>query len=207
LDGSRRKVDGVPVVELILQRTIDLPPVIVWDALVDPDLLAGWLGEVRPLAEGATAVHPDRTSRPPCAFELHGFEPHGFELNGFELHGFEILWPGANVGQSTTGTVSALEAPRLLRVDTDNRGRIEFTLVSIAGGLRGSSTELELRVDSGIEPAFATTVRDEWQTSLDRLERLLHGHPVDWANLATQSDGTTLVGGTSGRSVNSPHCP
>ena len=97
-----------------------------------------------------------------------------------------------------------LEAPRRLRVETDNRGRIEFTLMSIAGGLRGSSTELELRIDSGIEPVFATTVRDEWQTSLDRLEQLLHGHPVDWANLHTQSDGSTGEGGTSGRSVNSP---
>ncbi|MEY2847914.1 MAG: hypothetical protein RI885_579 [Actinomycetota bacterium] len=30
---------------LILHRVIDLPPVIVWDALVDPVLVGGWLGE------------------------------------------------------------------------------------------------------------------------------------------------------------------
>ncbi|WP_185203377.1 SRPBCC family protein [Glaciihabitans sp. INWT7] len=170
----------MPAAELIFQRTIDLPPVIVWDALVDPDLLAGWLGEVRMLP----AAHADETDT--------------------EVLAFELRWPGSGAGQSTTATVSEIEAPRRLRVDTDNRGRIEFILGSIPGGFRGSSTELELRVDSGIEPAFATAVRGEWQTSLDRLERLLHGHPVDWAKVASHSDGTTGVGGTTARSVNSP---
>lgn len=174
----------MPVADQILQRTIDLPPVIVWDALVDPDLLAGWLGEMRVLSSDQSAGQPGRAARP--------------------MRTFEFRWPGSSPRQSTIGTVSVLEAPRRLRVETDNRGRIEFTLMSIAGGLRGSSTELELRIDSGIEPVFATTVREEWQTSLDRLEQLLHGHPVDWANLHTQSDGSTGEGGTSGRSVNSP---
>ena len=174
----------MPVADLIFQRTIDLPPVIVWDALVDPDLLVGWLGEVRMLATEQATVRPDRAARP--------------------VRAFEVRWPGSSPRQSTTATVSALQAPRLLRVETDNRGRIEFTLVSVAGGFRGLSTELELRVDPGIEPAFATTVRNEWQTSLDRLEQLLHGHPVDWVTLDTRSEGSAGVGGTSGRSVNSP---
>ncbi|MET4704374.1 SRPBCC domain-containing protein [Frigoribacterium sp. UYMn621] len=170
----------MPAAELIFQRMIDLPPVVVWDALVDPDLLAGWLGDVRMLP----SARSEGTDGGAIAFEL--------------------LWPGSGAGKSTTATVSALEAPRRLRVDTDNRGRIEFLLDSIPGGLRGSSTRLELRVDSGIEPAFATAVRAEWQTSLDRLEKLLHGHPVDWAKVASHSDGTTGVGGTTARSVNSP---
>ena len=170
--------------ELVLRRRIDLPPVIVWDALVDPDLLAGWLGEVRMLPSDHSPGNSGRTARP--------------------LSAFEFRWPGSSPGRLITGTVSALQAPRLLRVETDNRGRIEFTLVSIVGGFRGLSTELELRVDSSIQLSSATTVRNEWQTSLDRLEQLLHGHPVDWANLHTQSDGSTGEGGTSGRSVNSP---
>ena len=162
----------VPEAILNFQRRIDLPPIIVWDALVDPDLLAGWLGEVRISADGSP--------------------------------GIRILWPGSESRQSTTGNVTAVEAPRRLRIETDNRGIIECTLATIPGGLRGSSTELDLRIDAGIENAFVTNVRNEWQTSLDRLERLLHGYPVDWANLDEQSDGTTGVGGTSGRSVNSP---
>jgi uncharacterized protein YndB with AHSA1/START domain len=161
----------VPIADLNFERTIDLPPIIVWDALVDPDLLAGWLGEVRRDAPGARA--------------------------------FRILWPGADARQSTSGSVAELDAPRRLRVVTDNRGTIECTLESIPGGLRGSGTELRLQIDSGIEPAFATRVRAEWETSLDRLERLLHGHPVDW-DLDEGSEGTTGVGGTSDRSVNSP---
>ena len=162
----------MPAADLILQRTIDLPPIIVWDALIDPDLLAGWLGEVRIFSTDSPRFH--------------------------------ILWPGADARQSTAGTIVVFEHARRLRIETDNRGIIECTLLSIPGGLRGSSTELTLRVDVEIEPAFATKVRDEWQTSLDRLERLLHGHPVDWTNLDDQSDGTTGVGGTSDRSVNSP---
>ena len=162
----------MPDADLILQRTIDLPPIIVWDALIDPDLLAGWLGEVRIFSTDSPRFH--------------------------------ILWPGAGARQSTAGTVVEFEAPRRLCIETDNRGIIGCTLVSIPGGLRGSSTELTLRVDVEIELAFATKVRDEWQTSLNRLERLLHGHPVDWTNLDDQSDGTTGVGGTSSRSVNSP---
>ena len=37
-----------------LTRDIDLPRVIVWDALVDPDLVSGWLGqaEIEPIAGG-----------------------------------------------------------------------------------------------------------------------------------------------------------
>jgi uncharacterized protein YndB with AHSA1/START domain len=163
-----------PVPEAILNfhRRIDLPPIIVWDALVDPDLLAGWLGEVRIFADGSPSIR--------------------------------ILWPGSESRQPTTGTVTAVEVPRRLRIETDNRGIIECTLATIPGGLRGSSTELALRIDAGIEHAFATKVRNEWQTSLDRLEGLLHGHPFDWGSLDTKSDGTTGVGGTSGRSVNSP---
>jgi len=30
----------------VARRDLDLPPGIVWTALVDPDLLAGWLGDV-----------------------------------------------------------------------------------------------------------------------------------------------------------------
>lgn len=153
-------------------RTIDLPPIIVWDALVDPDLLAGWLGDVR-----LTPAEPVR---------------------------FEILWPGADARESTAGRVTLFEEPHRLRIETDNRGMLEFALSSIPGGFRGLGTELELRIDSAIDVAFATRVRTEWQTSLDRLERLLQGHPVDW-NHHERSDGATGVGGTTGREVNSPH--
>ena len=31
--------------DVVLRRDLDLPPGVVWPALVDPELLAGWLGE------------------------------------------------------------------------------------------------------------------------------------------------------------------
>jgi uncharacterized protein YndB with AHSA1/START domain len=31
--------------QLEFERTIELPPTIVWDALIDPDLVAGWLAD------------------------------------------------------------------------------------------------------------------------------------------------------------------
>src|SRR4051812_18628242 len=36
-----------------LERVIDLPPVIVWDALVDPVLVEGWLHPTARLLDGA----------------------------------------------------------------------------------------------------------------------------------------------------------
>jgi len=32
--------------DVVMTRDLDLPPGVVWPALVDPELLAGWLGEV-----------------------------------------------------------------------------------------------------------------------------------------------------------------
>lgn len=34
--------------ELIFERRIDLPPSVVWPAIVDPELLAGWFADVAP---------------------------------------------------------------------------------------------------------------------------------------------------------------
>ncbi len=162
----------MPVADLIFQRTIDLPPAIVWDALVDPELLAGWLGEVRIIPTDPPTVR--------------------------------VVWPGPEERHSTSGTVTDLEAPLRLGLETDNRGRIDVTLVSIPGGLRETSTELELRVGPGIEAAFAGRVRREWNTSLDRLVDVLHGHPVDWAVVGASPEGTAGFDGGFGRSLNTP---
>jgi len=161
----------VSAADLKFQRTIDLPPIIVWDALVDAELLAGWLGDVQRISLESPRVR--------------------------------ITWPGADARQSTLGTVTVFDAPRRLRIETDNRGTIECTLTNLAGGLRGSHTELGLRIDAGIEPAFASTIRDEWETNLDRLELLLKGQPADWTAIDVRSSGRA-VRSTSDRSVNSP---
>lgn len=134
--------------DLVFERTIELPPVIVWDALVDLDLLAGWLGEVR----------------------LHPTDPAAFIL----------FWSAADASPETRGTVTSFRPARQLAVDTNNRGSVEFLLSPVPGGLRGTSTDLVLRVNLGVEPAFAGRAREAWETNLDRLLEVLSGRPVDW---------------------------
>ncbi|MDQ1597689.1 MAG: hypothetical protein QOI70_1113 [Microbacteriaceae bacterium] len=136
---------------LVFERVIALPRAIVWDAVTDPDLIWGWLAEVR--------LFPDR----PRAFEL--------------------LWPGPSFSPPTRGSVTRLQPPALVEVDTDNRGCIRIALRSIEGGPRGSSTIVRIVVTPDIEPAFSGRVREEWERNLDRLDGLLRGHPIDRASL------------------------
>lgn len=188
----RRKIFDMTAAPLIFRRTIDLPPVIVWDAFVDPELLAGWLGQVRIIPTKPTT--------------------------------FRLLLPDTDVDTGSarrgSGTVTELEVPRRIRVETDHFGRIDCTLASVPGGLRGSSTALELRVDIGIEPAFASGAKAQWEVILDRLEALLRGHPVNWRTASERTAGSPGApsltcapgfacapgpGGTAGRFTHSSH--
>lgn len=144
----------MPVADLVFQRTIDLPPVIVWDAFVDPDLLAGWLGTVR--------VHP---TDPPT---------------------FDLAWPGTDSRPRTSGTVVSMRPLLGLSVVTEAR-EIDVSLAEAAGGPRGTSTALTIRLRPGVEAAFAAGLRDRVETRLDWLAGLLHGHPVDWDRLDNTS--------------------
>jgi uncharacterized protein YndB with AHSA1/START domain len=44
----------VSATDLVLERTVELPPVIVFDALIDPDLVVGWLARasIQPVLGG-----------------------------------------------------------------------------------------------------------------------------------------------------------
>ena len=123
----------------------------MWDALVDQELVSGWLAEARidPVAGGR----------------------------------YDLAWQYSTDQPPTSGTIVEFREPTLLVVDTDNRGRLEFRLDELAGGsrgtvdaARGSRSQLEL------DAAFAPRVKANWMISLDQLEELLRGHPVDWAN-------------------------
>jgi uncharacterized protein YndB with AHSA1/START domain len=141
---------SVPATELFFEREIELSPVIVWDALVDDELVSGWLAEA--------------------------------SIDPVEGGSYDLVWLYSTDQPPTTGTITRCDEPRLLIVDTDNRGRIEFALDRIAGGTRGSLTRLRLTVALELDAAFAARVRADWMISLDQLEELLRGHPVDWAN-------------------------
>jgi uncharacterized protein YndB with AHSA1/START domain len=95
-----------------------------------------------------------------------------------------LYWLGWQGGASlapTNGTITRLEPTRRLGVETDNIGTLEFTLESVPGGRRGSSTDLRLRIRVDTEPRLLASTYAYWQSNFDQLEDLLRGHPVDWS--------------------------
>jgi uncharacterized protein YndB with AHSA1/START domain len=90
-------------------------------------------------------------------------------------------WQSGRAGAPTTGTVTTFEPPGRLVIKTDNIGSLDFTLESVPGGTRGTSTDLRLLVRQDIEPRLLALTHANWQSSLDQLEDLLRGHPVDWS--------------------------
>ena len=138
--------------DLLFERELDLPPVVVFDAFIDPDLVVGWLARA--------SIEPVPGGR------------------------YDLEWLGTVAPSATAGIIVDLDAPTTLAIQTDDRGLIEFRLEAVDGGLRGSGTVLRLRVRLEMELAFSGPQRRDWETRLDRLEQLLHGHPVDWGRLA-----------------------
>jgi uncharacterized protein YndB with AHSA1/START domain len=136
--------------QLDFSREYDLPVSIVWDALVDEDLVEGWLAaaSIEARVEGAYSLH----------------------------------WLSGGGLAPTTGVITAIEPRRRLSIDTDNIGSLDFTLVAIPGGTRGTSTEVRLTIRVDTDERLLASTRAYWQSNFDQLEDLLRGHPVDWAN-------------------------
>lgn len=135
---------------LVFERDFEFPPVIVWDALVDADLVSGWLADA--------VITPEA----------------GGEYN--------LTWQHRPGQPTTFGRITLLQPLERLWVDTVDAGLLQFELEELPVGSRGTSTRLRLAVDSDVDPAFAPRVQADWLVSLDQLEELLRGHPVDWAN-------------------------
>ena len=151
-----------PTVDLV--REIDLPRVIVWDALIDPDLVSGWLAqaEIEPIAGGI----------------------------------YNLVWTHRPTYAETFGRIALLQHPERLHIDTTNLGRVEFSLESVDGGFRETSTRLRVTIDlgtDGMDDAVTTArvgadqIMADWTTNLDQLEELLHGRPVDWRTWSQRS--------------------
>jgi uncharacterized protein YndB with AHSA1/START domain len=144
----------VAVSESVFSREYDLPVSIVWDAMVDDVLVEGWL---------AVAVIE------PC--------------RGGE---YWLNWQSGTRLAPTNGIITTFEPPAegkpaRLAIKTDNLGTLDFTLVPLDGGTRGSSTRLELVLRAEIDRQFLAGIRADWQSNFDQLEELLRGHPVDWS--------------------------
>ncbi|MFC5501258.1 SRPBCC domain-containing protein [Lysinimonas soli] len=88
-----------------IQRVIDLPRVIVWDALIDPVLVEGWLHPVLRLVGGEPEVSV-RERVDPAPAEVARLHVHGEEFGELRISLVEI--PGGTRGASTGVTVELL---------------------------------------------------------------------------------------------------
>ena len=134
--------------QLRFEQVYDLSPEIVWDALVDPDLVSGWLAEAD--------IEPRIGGR------------------------YDLDWRHFEVASTTTGEITELLQPHQLVVDTDNFGTTTMQLTELASGSRGRSTRLTVVVDALADQQFTPTIAATWRLSLEQLDELLHGYPVDW---------------------------
>ena len=141
-----------PQHELAFRHLYDLPREIVWDALVDPDLAAGWLAalEIEPLPGGVYTLT-----------WLGGAEPVG------------TVWPGR---------IAKIAQPSALAIDFLPHSYLAFQLHDREGGTRGRSTSLDLSYSTFIESSQVDQIKEDWNRRLWDLEDLLRGHPVDWVN-------------------------
>jgi uncharacterized protein YndB with AHSA1/START domain len=140
--------------QLRFEQTYDLSPEIVWDALVDADLVSGWLAEA------------DIDAR----------------IGGR----YDLDWRHFDAGQTTTGEITELLEPYELVIDTDNFGTTTLQLAELASGSRGRSTRLTIIVDALADQQFTPMIAATWRLSLEQLDELLHGHPVDWRRWKTE---------------------
>jgi uncharacterized protein YndB with AHSA1/START domain len=92
-----------------------------------------------------------------------------------------LNWLSGGSLAPTNGIITALEPRQRLAIETDNIGSLEFTLISLPGGTRGSTTELRLALRVDTDPRLLASTYAYWQSNFDQLEGLLRGHPVDWA--------------------------
>jgi uncharacterized protein YndB with AHSA1/START domain len=146
---------------LRFERVYGLPREIVWDALVDSDLLSGWLAEAD--------VDPRVGGR------------------------FDLRWSHFTPEVRTDGEIVELLDLEVLVVETSDFGRTTFTLETHPGGDRGSSTLLVVDVHAIADLQFSRMIDATWRISLEQLERLLHGHPVNWASWAEDSGAEWLA--------------
>jgi uncharacterized protein YndB with AHSA1/START domain len=144
----------VPTSELEFSRDYDLPVAIVWDALVDEDLVEGWLATAR-------------------------IEPRLGGLYWLDWQSGTSLAP--TNGLITVFEPSAGGGVARLTVSTDNIGTLEFALTPTPGGTRGTGTRVGLRILVDTDPRLQASTRAYWLSNFDQLEDLLRGHPVDWS--------------------------
>jgi uncharacterized protein YndB with AHSA1/START domain len=142
--------------QFVFRRLIDMPALIVWDAVSDPDMVSGWLAE--------------------ASIEQQEGGDFWFEW---------MTVPDRSIASASGGVVSRFEEGSAIDYSFLHEGevtaRFRIRLHDVPGGPRDRQTELVVTV-SGVLPAgIANVLKASWRVHLDLLEDLVHGTPVDWA--------------------------
>jgi len=133
---------------LRFERRLAHPVERVWSALTDPDEIEAWLAHA--------------------------------ELDLVQGGRVELRWLNTDEDGNTAiarGTVSQLDPPRLLELDTDIHGVLRWELEP-----DGNATELTFTVVNAMPEEYRTKVIAGWHVHLDFLEDWLTGERVDWPN-------------------------
>jgi uncharacterized protein YndB with AHSA1/START domain len=153
----------------VAQYTLDMPPLIVWIALAEAEMMSGWWGEAR--------LEPW-----PCgAFGIELRLDAGRIAQASDAPDLSEAPVGARVPEGVRGTVvvdgvvERIVEPVELVLRTVQLGRVRFALEALAGGTRGTSTVLHVEIDE-----YPVLVRECWDTHIADLGQVLLGHPVDW---------------------------
>ena len=146
----------MPGSQLRFEHSYDLAREIVWDALIDSDLVSGWLAEAD------------------IAPKLHGR--------------YDLDWQHLDLIGTTTGEIAEFDEPRLLVVDTEQFGVTSIELTAL--GTR--QTRVTVAVDALADLQFTPMISATWRLSLEQLDELLHGRPVNWKRWKTDRSARWL---------------
>jgi uncharacterized protein YndB with AHSA1/START domain len=130
------------------ERYLRHPVEKVWAAITESDRLIDWLGAV--------------------------------EVDLVEGGAFVIRWLNTDAEGNTAiarGTITRLDPPHLLEVDTDIHGLLTWQLKA-----DGAGCTLIFSTRSPIPDEYLTKVLAGWHIHIDFLEDALDGRPVDWPN-------------------------
>jgi uncharacterized protein YndB with AHSA1/START domain len=135
------------------ERTLAHPVERVWAALTRPSELRGWLGDA--------------------------------DLDLVRGGRVQLRWLNTDDEGNRAvadGTVTALEPPRLLELDTEPHGVLRWELADDGDG----GTALTFTVSVPAPNAGVDMARAGWHIHLEHLADALDGRPVDWSSWAAE---------------------
>jgi uncharacterized protein YndB with AHSA1/START domain len=151
--------------EFVFRRLIDLPALIVWDAVSDPDMVSGWLAE--------------------ASIEQEDGGDFWFEW---------MTVPDRSLASASGGTVTRFEEGRAIDYTFVHEGEVTarflLRLQEVPGGPRDRQTELGVTVSGFMPAGIANVIKASWRLHLDLLEDLVHGRPVDWSTCEAEHGAT-----------------